>query len=260
MPRTRDWRSPEAADVLKDLDRSRVAWEFLRRDPEYRQHYASVVQRMDSGAISHETGLTELSDRWGCMFIRDPSLTADADPLLWHPELLPLSATLVAAPDGYPEAHGPLPQDVDAAPVRLQRADGLHLLIEDADGDHRLWLPGASGSDKLAAMIVLDDRFALRIAALIRFQRRLERRATGPLPKGWRITPRHLRRLALMLRALDGHLARASYREIADAIFGSEAVARYVWKTSSIRGQTIRLVKDAVGTMKGGYRRLLRGD
>ena len=109
-------------------------------------------------------------------------------------------------------------------------------------------------------MVVLDDRFALRIAALIRFERHLAGRPSGPLPKGWRITPRHLRRLALMLRALDGHLAHASYREIADALFGSKAVARYAWKTSSIRGQTIRLVKDAVRTMKGGYRRLLRGD
>jgi hypothetical protein len=246
--------------VLKDLDRSGIAWEFLRRDPEYCEHYASVLQRMDSGAISRETALSELSDRWGCMFIRDPNLPADADPLLWRPELAPVGVTLVATPDGYPEAHGPLPRDVDAARVRLQRADGLHLLIEDADGDHRLWLPGASASDKLAAMVVLDDRFALRIAALIRFQRRLAGRPTGPLPKGWQITPRHRRRLALMLRALDGHLARASYREIADALFGSEAVARYAWKTSSIRGQTIRLVKDAVRTMKGGYRRLLRGD
>jgi hypothetical protein len=260
LPRTRNWRSSEAADALKDLDRSDIAWEFLRRDPEYRQHHASVAQRIESGAISPDTGLAELSDRWGCMFIRDPNLPANGDPLLWRPELLPLSLTLVAAPDGYSEARGDLPRDVAAARVRLQRADGLHLLIEEEDGDHRLWLPGASASDKLAAMVVLDDRFALRIGALIRFQRRLVGRTAGPFPKGWRITPRHLRRLALMLRALDGHLARASYREIADALFGSEAVARYAWKTSSIRGQTIRLVKDAVQTMKGGYRRLLRGD
>jgi hypothetical protein len=260
MPRTRDWRSPESADVLKDLDRSGVAWEFLRRDPEYCEHYASVVRRMDSDVISRETGLTELSDRWGCMFIRDPGLPADADPLIWRPELVPLSVSLVAVPDRYPDARRLSLRDVDGATGGVRHADGLHLLLEDADGDHRLWLHGASASDKLAAMVVLDDRFALRIAALVRFQRRLEGRRSGPLPKGWRITPRHLRRLALMLRALDGHLARASYREIADALFGSEPVARYAWKTSSIRGQTIRLVKDAVRTMKGGYRRLLRGD
>jgi hypothetical protein len=63
-----------------------------------------------------------------------------------------------------------------------------------------------------------------------------------------------------MLRALDGHLDQASYREIADALFGAEAVARYAWKTSSIRGQTIRLVKDGVRMMKAGYRRLLAGN
>lgn len=63
-----------------------------------------------------------------------------------------------------------------------------------------------------------------------------------------------------MVRALDGHLSRASYREIAEALYGSDQVARYPWKTSSIRGQTIRLVKDAVATMNGGYRKLLRGE
>jgi hypothetical protein len=63
-----------------------------------------------------------------------------------------------------------------------------------------------------------------------------------------------------MVRALDAHLADATYREIADALYGAEAVTRYAWKTSSVRGQTIRLVKDAIGMMRGGYRKLLRGD
>ncbi len=63
-----------------------------------------------------------------------------------------------------------------------------------------------------------------------------------------------------MVRALEGNLSDASYREIAEALFGTDAVTRYAWKTSSIRGQTIRLVKDAIGMMRGGYRKLLRGD
>jgi hypothetical protein len=42
-------------------------------------------------------------------------------------------------------------------------------------------------------------------------------------------------------------------------VYRAEAVARYAWKTSSIRGQTIRLVQDAVRMMRGGYRMLLRG-
>src|SRR5215472_8332723 len=104
MPRTRDWRLPEAADALKDLDRSDLAWEFLRRNPEFREHYASILERIESNALSEEAALTELSDRWGCLILRDPSLPASSGPMVWRPELLALGVTLVAAPDRYSEA------------------------------------------------------------------------------------------------------------------------------------------------------------
>jgi hypothetical protein len=62
-----------------------------------------------------------------------------------------------------------------------------------------------------------------------------------------------------MLRALDGHLSEASYREIAEVLFGIRRLEREAWKTSSLRDQTIRLVKGGVVLMRAGYRRLLRG-
>jgi hypothetical protein len=114
--------------------------------------------------------------------------------------------------------------------------------------------------DRLAGLIPLDDTFVLRVAGLTRFHHRLLGASSGPLPALWEMTRRYRQRLALMVRALDGHLASASYREIADALYGPEAITRYAWKTSSIRGQTIRLVKDGIRMMKGGYRRLLRCD
>jgi len=66
-------------------------------------------------------------------------------------------------------------------------------------------------------------------------------------------------RLVLMVRALDGHLAEASYREIAEALFGTRRVERDTWKTSSLRDRTIRLVRGGIDLMRAGYRRLLRG-
>jgi hypothetical protein len=111
----------------------------------------------------------------------------------------------------------------------------------------------------MAAIIPLDQTVLLRVAGLIRLRRRLAGMSVGPIPSGWDLTTRLRQRLILMVRALDGHQARASYREIALALYGPAAVARYPWKTSSIRGQTIRLVKDAIVTMDGGYRKLLRG-
>ncbi|MCQ4189416.1 DUF2285 domain-containing protein [Methylocystis sp. NLS-7] len=59
-----------------------------------------------------------------------------------------------------------------------------------------------------------------------------------------------------MLRALDGHLANASYRDIAQQLFGQERLTREPWKTSSLRAMTIRLVKGGIALMRGGYRKL----
>ncbi len=177
---------------------------------------------------------------------------------MWRPELVPLSVILVPAPLQFTTAR------LDKYNLSLDRgflgSDGNRVLpIEDGVAPH-LWLRGASTSTPLAALVPLDDSVGLRLAGLLRFQRRLDGRTAGPLPKAWAITERLRVRLLLMLRALDGHYTRASYREIARVLYGSDAVARYPWKTSSVRGQTIRLVKDAIAVMEGGYRKLLRGN
>jgi hypothetical protein len=173
---------------------------------------------------------------------------------------LPPTVVLVTAPDCYPKARELAGVDLGSTRASAIGADGAHFVVEDASGDHHLWLRHVRADQKLAALLPLDDDFRVRVLSLIRFQRRLTGRSSGPLPKAWQITRRHRQRLTLMVRALDAHLADASYREIADALYGAEAVTRYAWKTSSVRGQTIRLVKDAIGMMRGGYRKLLRGD
>ena len=172
---------------------------------------------------------------------------------------MPLSVILVPAPHHFANARR-LEQYNLSLDFSFLGSDGNRvLLIEDGSAYH-LWLRGASTSTPLAALVPLDGAVALRLAALLRFQRRLDGRPAGPLPKAWAITVRSRVRLHLMLRALDGHYTRASYREIARVLYGPDAVARYPWKTSSVRGQTIRLVKDAIAVMEGGYRKLLRGN
>jgi hypothetical protein len=187
-------------------------------------------------------------------------LPANENPTIWRPELMPSTVVLVAPPEGFSEAHELSGDDLAPTRASVHDTDGLHVVVEDPSGDHHVWLPEGREGQKLAALLPLDDDFRLRVYSLIRFHQRLAGRASGPPPKAWLITRRHRRRLILMIRALDGHLADASYREIAHALYGAEAVARYAWKTSSIRGQTIRLVQDALRMMRGGYRKLLRGD
>ena len=66
------------------------------------------------------------------------------------------------------------------------------------------------------------------------------------------------RRFVLMMRALDAWLAGHSYREIAEGLFGKERVRGRSWKDHDLRSLTIRLVKNGIALMRGGYRALLR--
>ena len=42
MPKRPDWRSASAVETLDRLDRAGFAWEFLRRNPRYRNEYSQI--------------------------------------------------------------------------------------------------------------------------------------------------------------------------------------------------------------------------
>ena len=109
----------------------------------------------------------------------------------------------------------------------------------------------------MSVVIPLDGDFPGRAAAASRVWARMHGRAPGEAPGS--LTKQRRDRLILMLRALDGHLAAASYREIAEVLFGVSRLEREPWKTSSLRDRTIRLVNGGLALMRDGYRKLLRG-
>ena len=255
MPGRSDWRSSSAAETLSQLDRAGFAWEFLRRNPDYRKDYSRIADDAEGGAQAAAT----IGERWGLVFRLPPELPAADAPVVWRPELLPHSVILVPAPDGFDKVRRFRLADLGSLSLAFRHSHDLHVLLQGTAGAHQLWLHGLCPGQPMAALIPLDEHILLRVGGLLRLQRRLAGEALVPLPKGWALTARLRRRLVLMVRALDGHMAQATYREIADALYGHGAVVRYSWKTSSIRGQTIRLVKDAVVAMQGGYRKLLRG-
>lgn len=104
-------------------------------------------------------------------------------------------------------------------------------------------------------MVPLDARGLDRIEELTRLWRSLHGR---PVPPDRRLTPQQRRRLKNMIRAADGRMNNADYREIAEVIFGVERVASIPWKTSALRDTVFDLVKDGFAMIDGGYRKLLR--
>ncbi len=103
-------------------------------------------------------------------------------------------------------------------------------------------------------MLPFDDLFEERIETARRLYRLLVQRRAPPAS----LTTYRRRRLKLALRALDGSLAGADYRAIAEALFGERVPKGADFRDNSLRGQVIRLVRYGTHLMRGGYLDLLR--
>jgi hypothetical protein len=64
MPPVREWRSEAAYTYLNDLKPAELAWEFLRRNPNYRRDYRTAV---GGTAGQPEVSVTVIL-RWGLRF------------------------------------------------------------------------------------------------------------------------------------------------------------------------------------------------
>lgn len=105
----------------------------------------------------------------------------------------------------------------------------------------------------MACVVPLGDNAAAGAAAALDFWRHI----SGGGDKSSAVDPR-FRRLCMSLRALDARSAGASYRCMAERLFGEDRIEDRCWKTSSVRDATIRLVRSGLAYVNGNYRRLLR--
>jgi len=113
----------------------------------------------------------------------------------------------------------------------------------------------ALGVEPPAVVLPLDRLFEIRARSAVRLWRALSGLAPGADPAA--LSQQRQIRLLDALRAFDGRQDGASYREIADVLFGRRPITSSSWKTHSLRDRTIRTVRLGEALMRGDYRRLL---
>ena len=181
-----------------------------------------------------------------------PRNDADARPIFWTAPALPSVIALAPLPNNLGNPNlcvDPLP----LGPVLAE--DGPERLIERHGDLFRIHVVEDLGAAPPCVLLPLDRVFEQRAAAALRLWRGLTGRAPGRDPATLPAARRD--RLVLALRALDGRLQKASYREIAEALFGPVRIPERGWKTHDLRDRTVRLVRLGFDMMRGGYRRLL---
>ncbi|MDK2747109.1 MAG: DUF2285 domain-containing protein [Brevundimonas sp.] len=188
----------------------------------------------------------------GCDFVADPRNSALIQPIFWIPQTDPATLPLIAGP----KPAGDLSVRVDDLQV--------HAIIEHEAGLMRLALLGepydvaladVDDARRLGAFIMLDELTPDRLTAVDRLWQAMFGRRTAPDP---RMTPQRRQRARQMLRAVDARETGAIYRVVAEHLFPQHKIDAASWVGDPIREITIRLARDGMKLVRGGYRTLLR--
>ena len=242
------WRSPAPYLYALHLDDPELAWEYLRRNPDYRRDW--------------DSGLDHLPDddrpaRWGLRLLEDPRRDArEAEPA-WRPEIY---RAVLIQPDADP------PQD--ALPFRFWSIPGRKSLVHDGK---RLILTSQQAGRTLRMNLAPDledgqpHAYAVRAGNDLKTAQRVTEAwlALGSAPltavtsgRPDRIAVMHMR----IMQALDGAAAGASQRDIANAIFGVDQMSDRWHADDALRAQVRHLLRRGKALMQGGYRDLLGND
>jgi len=222
------WYPTAAYLYILGLDMLALAWEYLRRHPDYRLDWLRHHRR------------PQAAQRWGLRLWEDPVLDArDA-----HPAWLPGHDAVVQL---YPDADPPSGADV----FDVWRIPGHKQLIHDGKG-LALIAHSPGRCLRFALSPGLEDGMAVAYA---RRGRGAPHVPDTPAPMA-RPRPPPAALLELhTLQALDATLAGASLREVGEGLFGADAVADW-YSDGGLRSKVRRLVRRGEALMCGGYRRL----
>ncbi|AOV03001.1 MULTISPECIES: DUF2285 domain-containing protein [Pseudomonadota] len=230
------WYPTAAYLYVLRLDALALAWEYLRRHPDYRLDWLHRHRRPQ--AAQHA------AHRWGLRLLEDPALDArDA-----HPAWLPGHAGVVQL---YPDADPPQ----NATAFAFWRIPGHKQLIHDGK---RLVLIARSPGHCLRFALApgLEDGMAVAYAHHGGAAAPARGHAPGAALANARPRPSHSALLELhTLQALDATLAGASLRDVAEGLFGVDAAAGW-YSDGGLRSKVRRLTRRGDALMRGGYRRL----
>jgi hypothetical protein len=244
-----DWRSPEAYGDLLSLDAPGFAGEYLCRNPNFLREREKLNRAARRGALN-SAEVSAFTRHWGCDFAARTD-TRSPDKVLWAPDAVPSIIALTSLPPDLADPRFRLPLSALDA---VFKGEGAARLVERKGAVLRVHIDEA-GAQPPAVLLPLDQLFDIRAAAAIRLWRGLIGRDPGPNTAA--LSKARRDRLILALRALDGRLEGASYREIAAVLFGAKAIPGSGWKSHDLRDRTIRLVRFGVDMMNADYRLLL---
>jgi hypothetical protein len=253
------WPRPEDYRYLEGIDRFGLAWEWLRRDPAYRQMTPATPRRTAEGLTVFDGAPRECVARWGCLNVEDPSCSAAQARLLWSASLMPSVLQMAARPARNPAFLFDLSYWTKSATLVLGEDGGEHVLLRLGNLSIRLDIMTGTllqGPVTLRCELDCSDDCEAAIEALRLFLRSCR---NGGHPTQSMARRLKTRRMIDALRVHDALLQGASIRDVGTMLFG-EARVREEWSApgEALKSHCRRLIALAREMVSGGYRQLLR--
>ncbi len=261
-----DWTRDEAYAYTEWFNGPQWAWEYLRRNPEFRVDWKGAQLGIGlSGYDPPTTAIVSLEKvspltRWGCLFATAPDQDAVLASVFWEPDLcssvLRLTAQFLDAP-------------VDATPFSLSEIPCPSVLLEFPDGPQHLLFRDqgrrlqlvVDGVDVMKPVRLVTNGAPDKVTAGAQLR---SLHCFNDLRLSGRLYASHFRRtpmpqrLRLALRVLDADLSGATQETIAATIFRTEYEAgRWHMPGQPLRDRVRRALYRARFLMQGGYREWL---
>lgn len=232
-----NWRNKASYAYAEKLTGLGWAWEFLRRNPGFREECAQSQTRSATGG-KVPRAIFPLS-KWGVLRTDSLDQTASEANVFWDPTVCRYVLPVLSATPAIP-------------------APPHHVLL--CEGNRRLQL-AVEYCPWLAEDVLLTS--ALASPLVFRRHQHLIARLnayvfTGHLPKGLFEHQPASSRLIDVAQALDGALSHASHREIAVAVYGERRAVAWHDPGNHLRDSIRRAINRGQHLMNGGYRRFLR--
>ena len=254
-PLSCDWRDAAGYAALHAAGPDAFAWEWLRRDPLYREAARGAAYSARRDGVLALAG-DPAAARWGLHAFEDPTLPAGAARPVWRREHYPRVLVVTAAPEGAADDRFDLARFARLATLVAGTDGAEHLLLAEGLASLRIDSVGGSLAGGPARLAYRLAGFSGLDGPLAALRDLLELLESGRL-RAPRTRSRN-RRLVLLLRAYDALQAGAGQREIACVLLSPEA-ARARWRTEapSLRLRAQRLAGGARAMARGGYGSLL---
>jgi hypothetical protein len=248
-----DQSDPLSYEWMWTLPNLGWAWEFLRRDEDYRAEYSAYRE----GGMATDRSVAAKSFA-GCLLRPvDPEQDARSADVFWHKDVCATVLPVESVPVHMKETSQHLPLNGMRCRVTvIDDKDTHHVLYSEDGRSLQLEVHGPLTEASLLTPALLQEQEAP--GRLIAMRRLCDMMATHELRPSLYPPERRAARLLALVKALDGSLLKLSQRDIAIRLFGAARVAReWADPGNHMRDQVRRTIRSGRKMMAGGYRRLL---